>query len=411
MDSIKLINKKSDFFLILLPLLFIATISLSFKYYDFLNFKENNLLNLDVKVLNIYDKDEYKIAKLKALDFTFFTSFSKDLHFEKEDFLNLTIITNKVNFYDFLKGFYVQSFNLFKLEKSSLKKIVYENITNQHKNDTISQLFQAIFLAIPTNNNLREFFANFSISHLIAISGFHLGVLSFVIYGIFYYPYKFFQERYFPYRNRKFDLSLITLTILFLYLLFTEFVPSLFRAFIMLFLGLLFLRSNIKIFSFETLLFTLLLIVSLFPSYIFSLSLWFSICGVFYIFLYIQYFKDINKIFSIIFFNFWIFFIFNPIVHFFFEVTSYAQLYSPILTLIFTVFYPLELFLHLISYGNILDFLLEKFFSLEYSSFEILTPLWFFIIYVFCSFCSIFSKNAFFILNILMLCFNLYLFL
>ncbi|MDN5052808.1 ComEC/Rec2 family competence protein, partial [Aliarcobacter butzleri] len=71
----------------------------------------------------------------------------------------------------------------------------------------------------------------YGIAHVVALSGFHLVVLSFVIYWILYFPYKFFQDRYFPYRNRKLDILLITIAILFYYLILTDIVPSLLRSF------------------------------------------------------------------------------------------------------------------------------------------------------------------------------------
>lgn len=94
---------------------------------------------------------------------------------------------------------------------------------------------------------------------------------------------------------------IITIITLFCYLFLTNMVPSLLRAFIMFFLAFIFLRSNVKVLSFQTLLITFLIIVTIYPKYIFSISLWFSVTGVFYIFLYIKYFKNLPKIFSLYF--------------------------------------------------------------------------------------------------------------
>ncbi|MDN5076524.1 ComEC/Rec2 family competence protein, partial [Aliarcobacter butzleri] len=116
--------------------------------------------------------------------------------------------------------------------------------------------------------------------------------LSFVIYWILYFPYSFFQNKYFPYRNRRFDILLITMAILFYYLLLTDIVPSLLRAFVLFSLGLYLLRSNIKVISYLTLFYTFLIVIALFPQYIFNIGFWFSIFAVFYIYLFIQYFKN-----------------------------------------------------------------------------------------------------------------------
>ncbi len=165
--------------------------------------------------------------------------------------------------------------------------------------------------------------------------------------------------------------------VLVFYLVLTDIVPSLLRAFIMFSLGILYLRRNIEVLSFQTLLITLLLIITLYPKYLFSISLWFSVIGVFYIFLYIQYFKELPKVFSFLFFNFWIFAVFNPIVHYFFYNTSYEQLLSPFITLFFTLFYPIELFLHLIGFADIFDKYIIWFLEYRMFVFEIQTPLWF----------------------------------
>jgi competence protein ComEC len=275
----------------------------------------------------------------------------------------------------------------------------------------IKELFQALFLAIPISKELREICTNYGISHLVALSGFHLAVLSFVIYWILYFPYSFFHQKYFPYRNKKYDLLLITIVFLFLYLLLTGIVPSLLRAFVMFSLGVFLLRSNIKILSFETLFFTALIVISLFPKYLFSLGFWFSIIAVFYIFLYIQYFDFKNKFFHLFLFNIWMFLIFNPIVHFYFPSTSYLQFLSPIITIFFSFFYPFEIFAHIFNFAIYFDEYIKYFLDFKLFVYEVKTPFYFFIVYLIFSFFSIFNKKVFYILNLLMILFNLFLYL
>jgi len=411
MQKLNLINNKKELFIFSSFLLLILICTLSLQYKNYQDLKEESIYKVEAQVLNKYEKDDFYIYKFQTNSFSFFTSTPKALELDKLDFVDITILTSNISFLEYLKGFYAKSFNIFKLKKNSLKKDLVKKIKSQHSNKNISEIYEAIFLAIPTNNKLRDVFAIYSISHLIAISGFHLGVLSFIIYAILYYPYNFFHNRYFPYRNKKYDIMIITLIVLFIYLIFTNLVPSLLRAFIMMLFGIFVLRANIKLISFETLLLTLLSILVLFPSYIFSISLWFSIIGVFYIFLFIKYFQNQNKIFLFLFFNIWIFASFNPIVHYFFGVTAHIQLISPFITILFTLFYPFELFLHLIGYGDFLDKFLNFAINLNYHTFELFTPLWFFVIYTFFSILSIFSLYAFYILNILLIIFNLYLYL
>ena len=187
-------------------------------------------------------------------------------------------------------------------------------------------------------------------------------------------------------------------------------VPSLLRAFVMFIFGFYFLRMNIKLISFETLLITVLFIVAFFPKYMFSLSLWFSICAVFYIFLFLQYFKTLPKVGQFLLFNIWIYLVMNPISHYFFGTTSLAQLFSPVLTVLFTFFYPVEAFLHFIGLGGFLDGLIEWGMGVKTNSYEVFTPIWFFCVYLIFSFLSIWSKKVFVLLNILFILFSSYIY-
>jgi competence protein ComEC len=174
--------------------------------------------------------------------------------------------------------------------------------------------------------------------------------------------------------------------------------------------GLYFLRSNIKILSFQTLLIVVLFIIAIFPKLLFSLSLWFSVAGVFYIYLFIQYFKNLNKYVAFIFFNIWIYLAINPITHYFFGTTSLVQLFSPLFTVGFSLFYPLELFLHFVGFGGILDSVIKMWLLSRPETYEVFTPLWLFISYLVISFFAISSQKMFILLNIVALLFNLTIF-
>ena len=398
-------------FLGLLILTFIISISIEYTKYQELVYEE--LYETNAEVLNIYEKDKYDVLKLKTNNFVFFTSIEKNHKIIKSDLLNIGILTLNIDFIKYLKGFYTYTiyFDVLQREKT-IKDAIIRNIRSNHENKQISEVFEALFLAVPLSTQTREVFTNYGISHLVALSGFHLAVLSFLIYWIFYFPYSFFHERYFPYRNKKYDLLLITLSFLFLYLFLTNIVASLLRAFVMLTLGIILLRSNIKLITFNNLLFTFLIILAVFPNYIFSLSLWFSMFGVFYIFLFIKYFKDFKSIvIQILLFNFWIYFAMNPIVHYFFETTTYEQLYSPFITMAFTIFYPIELFAHLFGFAHVFDYYLELFLARNFYIFSVGISIYSFIIFIGLSFFSIFYKNIFILLNIFILVYNVYLFM
>ncbi|MEA2019270.1 MAG: ComEC/Rec2 family competence protein [Campylobacterota bacterium] len=416
MESLPLFKDKKEKSYFFISIFIIFCVNIYLHFIDYKRFTNIEVFQTDAIILNIYEKQKYNVLKLQTqnsdLGFTFFTSSYTNHNYKKLQNINLFIVTKDISFFQYLKGFYGKSFALTLLETTTTKKqTIYNYINSQHQNKDISSLYSALFLATNISQNIREVCSSFGISHLVAISGFHLGVISFVLYFLIHLIYKQIHQKYIPYRNKRFDILIVVSIILFSYLLFVDLVPSLLRAFVMFVFGLFLLRNNIKIFSFETLLIIVLFIIALFPRLLFSLSLWFSVTGVFYIFLFIHYFKNMNKYLQFLVFNFWIYFAMNPIVHYFFEDTSLMQLYSPILTLLFTIFYPLVAFLHLIQFGWLFDDLLLKVLDLNIVVESVETPLWFFIIYALVSFYSIVSKKGFIVLNIAFLLFSLKLYL
>src|SRR5574344_1736959 len=418
-----IIDKYKHTFLNIFLLFTIFIFSIGLEYSRFLDFKAEEFFSLEAKLINIYKKDNFDIYKFQGKNFDFFTKIShnkieiNEENYKKLDSFYIIISSKNINFLEYLKGFFTTNYYLEKIETKAqnsflnIENIILDNIRKNHTSSDIIELFDALFLAIPVNVNLREVFTDYSISHLIALSGFHLVVLSFSIYWIIYYFYSYFHQKYFPFRNKKYDIILFSIAVLFYYLLLTNIVPSLLRAFVLFCLGLFLLRSNIKILSYTTLLYTFLIVISLFPKYIFSIGFWFSTMAVFYIYLFMQYFKSMNKWLMLLFFNIWMFLIFNPVVHYFFYQTALEQFYSIPLTIFFTIFYPLEIVAHIFMFANIFDGILDSFLNSKVEIYMIKTPLWLFILYIIYSFFSIFNKRAFVILNILMIGFNLYLFL
>lgn len=396
---------------LLLVLIIILLINISIEYSKYQELIDDEVYETKAKVLNIYPKKDYNILRLSAPNFDFFTNIDKSESVEKLDILNILILSKNISFLDYLKGFYAKSIIFKKIEKqSSFKDEIIKKIDSNHEDNITKELFQALFLAIPISKELRDICTNYGISHLIALSGFHLGVLSFVIYWIFYFPYTYLHKKYFLYRNKKYDLLLVSISFLFFYLILTNVVPSLLRAFVMFVFAIFLLRYNIKLFSYTTLFIVFLIVISLFPKYFFSLGFWFSIIAVFYIFLFLQYFSKLNKYLQIVLFNLWMFLIFNPIVHFYFPQTSYEQFLSPLITILFTFFYPFEIFAHIFDFAIYFDGFIKKFLYWDMYVYNVETPFYFFIVYLMFSLASIFYKKAFWVLNILMIIFNLYLY-
>ncbi len=407
--NIKNYNKE---FLVILLLFFVFIINISIEYSKYLDFIDEEIYEVKAEVLNIYEKPTNNILRLKAQNFDFFVNIDTSEDVKKSEVLNIAIISLNISFWNYLKGFYATTIYFDKIEKTPkfIDKII-EKINSNHEDEMIKELFQTLFLGTSISKELRDICTNYGISHVIALSGFHLAVLSFTIYWILYFPYSFFHQRFFSYRNKKYDLILISLVILFYYLILTDIIPSLLRAFVMLVITIYFLRSNIKIVSYTNLFFTFLIVVALFPKFLFSLGFWFSIIAVFYIFLFIQYFKNLNKYFQIIFFDFWMFLVFNPIVHFYFPQTTYEQFLSIPINILFAIFYVFEIIAHIFGFAIYFDGFIKDFLSYQMNVFNVETPLYFLLIYMVLSFASVFNKKVFICLNILMVIFNFYLYL
>lgn len=403
-------NKERKWFFSLL--LFIFLFNLFLHYQDFKNFTKNEIFSTTGIIINIYKKEKYDVLKIETKNFSFFTSIPKNNDLTKFSTINIFIVSKNIDFISYLKGFYAKSFNVNTIDTTNItnKEKLYRQIASQHANEEITSLYAALYLATPLNSQIRDLSAQLGISHLIAISGFHLGVMSFVLYFFINTLYSPFHTRLFPFRNKRFDIMIIVTLLLFAYLLFVDIPASLLRAFIMFIFALFLLRNNIKIISFETLFIVSVIIIALFPKLLFSLSLWFSISGVFYIFLFLKYFQNTNKYLQIVLFNFWIYMAMNPITHYFFGTVSKEQLFSPIATLLFTLFYPVSVLLHFLNIGGLVDYYIQYVIDLDIYSVEVFSPIWLFISYIILSLFSTLNTRGFIVFNVVMLLYNFWLF-
>jgi competence protein ComEC len=410
MKPLSLLHKKREWFYLFIGLFSLFLFHLSYLFIEYKDITKNEIYYDKYIVKNIYKKEKFDVIKLVNNKITFFTSVSKEYDISQLDKVEIFFITKELKFIEYLQGFYKPSFGLEVLDSIHYQKPLVKYIASQHQNPDITSIYKALFFAIPLPQHLTQQNAKFGVSHLFAISGFHLGILLGVLYFILQTIYTPIHNSYLPYRNKKLDILIISSIVIFLYLLYIDIVPSFLRSFVMFLIGIIILRANIKLFSFSTLLLTLLIIIILFPKLLFSLSLWFSLFGVFYIFLFLQYFSAYHKIVQFILFHLFIFGAMNPIVHYFFPITSYEQLSSPLLTLIFTLFYPLSLFLHFIGLGDTFDSLLSFFINYKVYSYEIYTPFWIFCFFIIASLISIWSKKIFFLYICFMIVYNLYIY-
>ncbi|EOI3048047.1 ComEC/Rec2 family competence protein, partial [Campylobacter jejuni] len=264
------------------------------EYNNFLNFKNQKHYLIDNALLTHqyikYNKKnkKYWVLKLQTENFTFYTTSFKDLNLSKNQFLSLRIITHNINFKNYLsKSFYAPSYDFEKLKEKEYNPII-SYFLNQHTNEKIKEFYGALFFALPISLELRNDVNYYGIAHLIAISGYHIGLLFSLIFFILAPIYSFFQKRYFPYRNLRLDLSILIFALLLAYACLIGFVPSFVRSLIMAFWVFYLLCKNIKIINFVTLFCSILLCISLYPRLLFSIGFLFSILGVFYIFLYMH---------------------------------------------------------------------------------------------------------------------------
>ncbi|MPX05763.1 competence protein, partial [Moraxella catarrhalis] len=240
--------------------------------------------------------------------------------------------------------------------KQDFKSHVRHFIDSVHSNALVGNLYRALFIGDSLNKDLRDRANALGINHLLAISGFHLGILSASVYFLFSLFYTPLQKLYFPYRNAFYDIGVLVWVFLLGYLLLLDFLPSFFRAFLMGLLGFLACFFGVRLLSFKLLILACYIAIALLPKLLFSVGFLLSVCGVWYIFLFLKhtqiFFKNssfLRRSFQAISLSALVFLNMLIIAHAFFPMFSPYQLFSIPLGLIFIVFFPLSLFLHAVG--------------------------------------------------------------
>ncbi|MEJ2414832.1 MAG: ComEC/Rec2 family competence protein [Sulfurimonas sp.] len=260
-------------------ILLLLSFSLLFEYYKYKQLIRFDSALVDAKVLRQYNKTKisksgkvktYQVLKLKSSNgYTFYTVAKKELPNLTSKNLHLEIYTGEIDnitFYDYLKGFFAFSKILQIDTSSSFIDKLTSFIEKQHTQNNSSTIYEALYLAKPLPIELQSSFSNLGIMHLIAISGFHLGVISAILFFLLKYPYRYFHNNFFPYRSYKVDSFIIIATVLLLYTVFLDSPPSLLRALVMLFIGFFLYDRGVKVISMQTLLLTVLFILALFKN-------------------------------------------------------------------------------------------------------------------------------------------------
>ena len=408
LEKVSLFNTRKDFLLFSSLLALLSFITLSFEYYNYNKFIKFDSALVNATVIKQYAKTKltktgktksYQVLKLKSEDgFSFYTTTSKKTKNIQGKKLQLELFAGDINFYEYLSGFYGFSKILHVQKLPSIKDKLNNFISQQHANPKNTSIYQALFTATSMDYTMQTIFSNLGISHLIAISGFHLGVLSSLLYLLIRFPYKFLQNRYFPYRNYKRDSFMFISLTLFSYLHFLDYPPSLIRAFCMLVIGFFLYSRGVKIVSMQTLSVSMLFLLALLPRLTFSIGFWLSVSGVFYIFLFMIHFKHLSKLMQFVLLPIWVYLAMLP---FSLSIFGNFSLYHPlsiIWTSLFTLFYPLSMFLHLIDAGGSLDFLLDFLVNLETNSLKIRLSQTWLILEIILSILAIYKKEFLYIL-------------
>ena len=408
-------RREWGYFVLLIGLL--LSVRLFFSYQSYRDFVAKPLYYTTATVLNTYPKERngrvYSVLKLHgAKGGTFFTS-ANSTKYHRGERLRLALYpSERIGFLDYMGSFYIKS-RIAQTFPSppTVKQQLEQKVASQHDNPMMQSFYQGIFFASPLSQALREKISLLGVSHLVALSGFHLGILWSLIYGMFLFLYRPLQQRYFPYRFTLLDIGFVTVLGLGLYLWFVAFPPSLVRSYAMVLVGWVVVLLGIELLSFTFLTIIGLILLALFPMLLVSLGFWLSVSGVFYIFLLLQYAKGLHKgIISLLVIPFGIFVLMLPVVHTVFGMTTLYQLLSPLLSILFIPFYPLVMVLHLLGIGGLLDDGLLWLFGLTEAGTEKLMPFWAAAVYVGLSVAAIWSRVVFLLLLVLALLYAAFLF-
>ncbi|MDE6045068.1 MAG: ComEC/Rec2 family competence protein [Helicobacter sp.] len=392
-----------------IALLGLLCLSLGWEYHDFLAFKNSgyraHISRVYATVLNQYEKTSdngtYHVLKLRMNNGKIFYTTTRDKikNLMHKD-LRLNLVNSKVGFWDYMRGFYAFSTQIELLPtKHGIKERLRAYIAKQHESPILSGLYQTLFLADTLPFAWRNNINALAIAHLLAISGFHYGVLSLLVLLLVYFPYSALHRRFFPYRNAFFDIGLITLACGGFYLLLLEHSPSFLRAFAMALCASFLAFCGIRVLSLLSLALTALFLFALFPSLLFSVGFLFSIAGVFYIVLFGQYY-GFAGLKNLLFLQCGIFVFMQPLTHFVFVPFSpYSVLAIP-LTLAFVVFYPLSIMLHLVGIGGLFDSLFLAFLDVSLPALNLPTPPALFGAWALLSLLAIAHKRLFVLLNL-----------
>ncbi|WP_164498506.1 ComEC/Rec2 family competence protein [Helicobacter pylori] len=400
---------------VVLSLLLAINLYLEYLNHQKLDFSKPTSLNAQILLQYPKTKDQktYFVLKLQSKGMIFYTTIKeplKNLQYRHAQFFGKI---KSCSFLESLKSCFFQTYSFSLTRKHNFKSHVRHFIDSVHSNALVGNLYRALFIGDSLNKDLRDRANALGINHLLAISGFHLGILSASVYFLFSLFYTPLQQRYFPYRNAFYDIGVLVWVFLLGYLLLLDFLPSFFRAFLMGLLGFLACFFGVRLLSFKLLVLACCIAIALLPKLLFSVGFLLSVCGVWYIFLFLKhtqiFFKTssfLMRSFQVISLSALVFLNMLIIAHAFFPMFSPYQLFSIPLGLIFIVFFPLSLFLHAVGLGSLLDHFLSM--PLTIPTISVSSPLWLLGVHLFLTIVSVRSFKVYLSMNVLSAGFFLY---
>jgi competence protein ComEC len=351
-------RKEVAFFLLGIVLLFLF--SLGNEYRQYLGLKRYDDAVIEATVVRQYAKTNatrtYEVLKLRSkAGAVFYMAAPTTLRDLCGYTVKVWLRTQRISFLDYLRGFYAHGAVDFVLPGRTASYRVGDAIAAQHADPQIGALFAALFAATPIPKELRQRVTALGIGHLLAISGFHIGLLSALLFWLLRYPYRAVQSRWFPWRNSRRDIFFLTAAVMLGYVWFLQIPPSVLRAYTMLLIGFFFYDRGIRLVSFQSLAITVGLLAALWPRLLFSFGFWLSVAGVFYVFAFLYRFESRGKVFKFFGLHFWVYLMMLPFSLVLFKTFSTLHPLSVIWTILFIPFYPLELFLHVVGQGGLFD--------------------------------------------------------
>ncbi|GAA7783585.1 ComEC/Rec2 family competence protein [Helicobacter pylori] len=368
---------------VILSLLLAFNLYLEYLNYQKLDFSKPTSLNAQILLQYPKTKDQktYFVLKLQSKGMIFYSTIKESLKNLQYRYAQFFGRIKPCSFLESLKSCFFQTYSFSLTRKQDFKSHVRHFIDSAHSSALVGNLYRALFIGDSLNKDLRDRANALGINHLLAISGFHLGILSASVYFLFSLFYTPLQKRYFPYRNAFYDIGVLVWVFLLGYLLLLDFLPSFFRAFLMGLLGFLACFFGVRLLSFKLLILACCIAIALLPKLLFSVGFLLSVCGVWYIFLFLKHTQAFFKTSSFLVRSFQavslsvlVFLNMLIIAHAFFPMFSPYQLFSIPLGLIFIVFFPLSLFLHAVGLGSLLDSILNM--PLTIPTISVFSPLW-----------------------------------